>query len=485
MSDLNHKVKSIKYNFLMNSLNKIVPMLIQLITFPYVSRVLLSEGVGKVNYVLSIISYFQLFAAFGIVAYAIAEGAKIRDDNVKLNKFSTEIFALNLATSLIALIAYVVLCSFSVFDNYRGLLAIGSLLIVESTFSVTWVFNIVEDYTHITIRNLVLRILSTLAIFIFIKSPDDVNKYMLISAMQTVFGCAINFIYSRKYVLFFSEKIDKTLFRHIRPMTTIFLLDIFNSIFLNIDVTMLGYMKGDHDVGIYSNAVKISKIICSFISVLSTVLMPRIAYYIKKGYNEKYEEMICYALNFMTLISFPAIIGFILYSKEIILISCGNGFTDSIPVARLLALTLFFMPVNGFVAWQVFIPYHKETLSMVISLIGAILNIVLNAILIPLHTYNAAAFTTILSEFIVFLLLVYYSKNIIRWTNVIKLWWQYGLACISIVLVWVGYKVFLNNINMLVAFLIAVIISIGSYFSILLLLKNPYIMNEFNKVIKR
>lgn len=470
----------------MNCLNKIVPMCIQLITFPYVSRVLLSEGVGKVNYVLSILSYFQLAAAFGVVAYAIVEGSKIRDDRKKLNKFATEIFSLNMITTLIAYSAFVILLQFQAIENYKHLLLTGSVLIWETLFSVMWIFNIVEDYTYITVRGLVFQILSAIAIFVFVKSPDDINNYMYISAIRTVIGCIINFAYSRRFVKLFSEKIDLSMFRHFKPMLVIFMLDIFNSIFLNVDVTMLGYIKGDYAVGIYSNAVKISKIICSFISVLSTVLMPRISYYVKKGYKEEYEKLINKAINFMMLISIPAIIGFILYSREIILISCGKDFIDSIPVSKVLALTLFFMPINGFIAWQVFIPFNKQNVSLIVAVIGAIINVVLNAVLIPLFSFNAAAFTTIISEFIVLLLLIHFSRDLIKWKIVMKDVWQYLLAGTSILFIWVLYTFALKHIaDSLWLFIPTVLVSSIAYFAVLLLLKNVYVVEELRKFLRK
>ena len=90
------EVKSIKFNFIMNLIRVLMTIVFPLITYPYATRVLNSAGVGRAAYVASIVSYFQLVASFGVNNYAITEGAKIRDDKVKLNKFASEMFFINL-----------------------------------------------------------------------------------------------------------------------------------------------------------------------------------------------------------------------------------------------------------------------------------------------------------------------------------------------------------------------------------------------------
>ena len=80
------KQKSIKTNFVFNFIKVLLSLIFPLITFPYASRILLPEGIGKVDFANSIIAYFILIASLGINTYAIREGAKVRDDKEKLSK---------------------------------------------------------------------------------------------------------------------------------------------------------------------------------------------------------------------------------------------------------------------------------------------------------------------------------------------------------------------------------------------------------------
>ena len=149
----NKKFKSLSVNAFLNAFKSSLSVLFPLITYPYAFRILHVEGMGKVNYATSIVSYFSLIATLGVSTYAVREGAKLRDKKDDLEKFSNQIFSLNVFTTLIAYIALVVSLVFvNQFSSYRVLIVLSSLTIVFTTVGVEWLNTIYEDYLYITIE---------------------------------------------------------------------------------------------------------------------------------------------------------------------------------------------------------------------------------------------------------------------------------------------------------------------------------------------
>ena len=147
--------KSVKINIILNALKTMASIIFPLITFPYVSRILQAENIGKVQFAASIISYFSLLASLGISMYAIREGSAIRDDKEKLEKFCSQIFSFNVLSTIVAYIGIIILLIFMKREaEYKYLIIIQSMTIVFTTLGVDWINSIFEDFKYITIRSI-------------------------------------------------------------------------------------------------------------------------------------------------------------------------------------------------------------------------------------------------------------------------------------------------------------------------------------------
>lgn len=473
--------KSIKFNFIMNMIRTIMSVLFPLITFPYSSRILLSEGIGKANFVVSVVSYFQLFAALGITTYAITEGAKIRDDKKKLSIFATEIFCINLISTLISYICFFVVITLPFFEEYRTLLIISSLNIIFSTISIEWLYGILEEYRYITIRSIIFQFISLILLFILVRDRSDIPQYVALTVISAAGSGILNFIHSRKYIKLFSYKICvNNLKQHIKPIITIFGMSVASTIYLNIDTTLLGIMKGDTAVGVYSAAIKIFRIVCLIIGSLSAVLLPRLSYYISINDKEKFNSLVKKTIHFMLALIIPSMIGMFLLSEEIILIISGVDFIEAIPTMRIMTLNLLLSPINGFLAYQIFMPYRKEKVSFFATVLGSIANIIANLILIPLYSHTGAVIATLIAEGIVLFVCLYNSRKIINITMILKGAWQYVLAALPIILV---YKIIdvINIENIFIKTLLIIILGIVVYLINLLVLKNNFLLEILNQ----
>ena len=277
--------KSIKKNTVFNAIKTVSAIIFPLITFPYASRTLLVENIGKVNFGLSFISYFSLIASLGINVYAIRECSKFSDDRAKLSKIASEIFSINVFTTLFS---YSVLILFLFFykkiESYRTLIVIQSLSIVFATLGTDWLNTAMEDFEYITIRSLLFQILSLILLFTFIHKPEDYIKYAAISVISSSGYNIVNMFYRRKYCdIRFTTNID--IKKHYLPIIFLFVMLLSQTIFNNVDMTMLGIMKGDFEVGIYSTAHKISNIVAQLVTSVLWVILPRMSVYF--GNNDK------------------------------------------------------------------------------------------------------------------------------------------------------------------------------------------------------
>ena len=198
------KQKSLKLNYILNLIKTILGIIFPLISYPYVSRVLSVDGLGKINFSSSYVNYFILLAAFGVSTFAVREGAKYRDDSEKLGKFATEMLLINMGTALISLLVMGVTLFSPALHIYRGIIVVFSLSIIFNTFGMEWYFQLNEEYQYITIRAIVFQILSIIALFIFVKTREDVLVYACITVCANVGAQILNIFKIRHEIRLFN-----------------------------------------------------------------------------------------------------------------------------------------------------------------------------------------------------------------------------------------------------------------------------------------
>ena len=268
--------KSLKINTVLNIIKTCSAILFPLITFPYISRVLLPENVGKVNFAQSYVNYFSLIAGLGLSTHAIRECATAKNDRKKLEKVSSELFSINLITTFVAYIFLV--ASFFIFkglQRYEYLILIESTIIVSTTLGADWLNSAMEDYKYITIRTVAFQIVSLILMFTFVRETSDYYKYALISILSSAGANVANIFYRKKYcTVTFTLNIDWK--RHLSPILFLFVMQLSVTIFNNADTTMLGIMQSDYQVGLYSTALKATRIISQVVQSLSLVIIPRL-----------------------------------------------------------------------------------------------------------------------------------------------------------------------------------------------------------------
>ena len=353
------KKRSLGVNFIFNMMRTMMGVIIPLITFPYSSRVLGPEALGKVDYAQANMTYFTLLQAFGIGGYAVREGARIRDDRKKMDEFASDMLSINLVTSGIAYVLFFAALAIPKLAGYRTLMLLFSTTIILSAIGVEWLFTIYEEYQYITIRSFIMQIISVVLLFTCVKSEEDYMIYALTLVISSVGSNVMNFIRARKYVKF-KLRISKKLRTHLKPMSYIFLLDVASAVYLVMDRSMLGYITGDDgEVGLYAAAIKIASVLTSFFGALYAVIRPRVAYMMERD-EEQAEKLNDLTARLILLFNIPMAIGMFCLSRQVLHLFAGSKYLGVTSTMQVLMLNVIVATFNSFLINQLFIVHRKD-----------------------------------------------------------------------------------------------------------------------------
>ena len=474
--------KSVNKNLVLNFVRTGMSLIFPLISFPYISRVLSPAGIGMANYSNSIVTYFVLIAGLGVSSYAIREGSPIRNNKEEFSNLANELFSLNLVTTIISYVFLFLMVLFvPQFQAYQLAITIYSATIFFKTIGVEWIFNICEDYFYITLRSTIFQFISLLLMLLLVRSVDDTYIYIAIVIFSGVGSNILNFIYARKY---WNIKIilNKKIFHHLKPILIIFSTTLATTIYSTADVTMLGWMIGDTDVGIYSVATKLYNILKSMINSIVVVFSPRTMYLIVNDKKE-YQRTFQYAFDIVMFFCIPIVFGVFFFSKDIILIISGPAYNEAAVPMSIITASLIFSCLGNLLSSGALLAIRKEKLMLVATSIGCVLNIVLNAILIPYYKSAGAAFATLVTEVTICTVLFICFKKNIKMT----LAKSHTLKCIFASLLFVVVKICYSQF--LTSSIINSVFAIGFcavlYCAVLVLLKDEFIMNIIGTCLKK
>lgn len=428
----NHSMKkNIIYNFFKTFSSIVFPLLI----FPYISRVLAPDNIGRIQFGQSIVNYFSLIASLGIATYAIRICSTVRNDNTKLSLMAGQIFSINVFTTALAYVLLTIsLLLFHELHDYRLLIVIQSTTILMTTMGTDWVNSAMEDFRYITIRTFIVQLLSLIAIFCFVREPDDYIIYAVIMALSAGGANVLNIWYRKRYCrIIFTTHIEwKT---HLKPILLLFVMLLAQSIFSNADTTMIGIMRGDYEVGLYSVPVKITNIISQVFASVLIVVLPQLSIGFEENNFDKINILLRKILSLTITIGLPCITGVYVLAEEFIWAAAGTEYSPAVPALKILMVSAFFSLIGGsFFGNMILLPSKKEKEFMIACCITAIANVLLNAIFIPAYGLNAAAVTTVISYFILMLLLIGKVDKRIRIGGLKRIFLSPVMGCLAIIL---------------------------------------------------
>lgn len=408
------KIKSVKYNFIMNIILTASTFIFPLITLRYVSPILLPEGVGKVTVATSISQYFTMVAMLGVPTYGIRACAQVRDDRQELTRTVQEILLLNLLISIFVYAAYfLAVWQVPKMHDDAALYWVMSTTIIFNVIGVEWLYKGLEQYSYITIRSIVFKALALVLLFLFVKDRGDYVIYGAISIVAGVGSNLLNFINLRKYIDLrpvggYHVK------RHVKAVMIFFLMAAATTIYTNLDNVMLGFMQNDTQAGYYGTAIKVKSLLVSFVTALSAVLLPRVSYYIEHGMKEEFIKVSRKALNFVFMLALPVTVYFILYARESILLVSTDAFEASILPMQIIMPTVLLIGLTNVLGIQILVPLGKEKMVFYSVLAGGIVDFIVNAVCIPSMAASGAALGTLIAEAVVLIVQVIVLRKQIR-----------------------------------------------------------------------
>ena len=475
-------IKSIKFNFIMNFILTVSNFLFPLIIFPYVSRVLLPEGTGKVAFALSIVSYFTLFASFGVETYGIRAIAQVRDDKDRLSKTMHELLFINIISMVIVYIALVIAISVvPKFAMEKELFWVTSLFVLFTIIGIEWLYKGLEKYQYITIRTIVFKIASLFLVFLFVKEKSDYIIFAFISIFAIVGSGVLNLINSRKlinYTLYSEYEFKK----HLKPMFVLFLTSMAIAIYTSLDEGLLGLLSSPEQVGYYNAAVRVKGILFTLITSLGVVLLPRLSYYVENHMETEFHEALAKSTNFIIVIAASVVIFFTLFAKETILILAGENYVASIIPLQIVVWALILSAITNILGIQILLPLKKDKQLLFSVLCAATVDVIANFLLVPKLAAVGTALSVIAAELSVLIvqmiILRQYIKILFSGLQLHKM----IIALLIAIACALFVREIIVNTSTLIIFLYSSSVFFLAYFIILLLLKEKFIIYVYHTI---
>ena len=474
--------KSLTKNSLFYMLYNILNVIFPFFTGIYVARILLPDNIGIVETARNLAQYFVIFSFLGIPTYGLREISKARKNREELNKIYSELIVINTISTIIFLFLYNVLIM--IVPEYRKNLLvflITGISIALNFFNNTWLFEGLEKFDYISIRNLIFKFLSLLLLFIFVRDNEDYLKYALITIVGTAGNYLLNIINSKKYVKLNLHGLN--LERHMKSVIYLVVVNLAIEIYSMVDITMLGVMCPKEIVTYYSYGMKIQKILLQIVNTFTIVLVPRISLYYKENRKDEFNRLLTKTLNVILIVSIPIVVGAFFLGNPLIVKLYGESYIRSGEVLKILTLAVCISPIGYLLGSRIMLVVGKENKMIYAVGMGAIVNLIGNFFTIPIFNEMGAAVSSILSEIVVAVIYIVISHDYFNLNKqkikktVIKI-----IIATFIMAMFLFWMRLFNN-NSIVFILIQVVVAILLYFGVLFITKESIVIYYLNKLI--
>lgn len=474
--------KSLVKNSIFNMIYKGFTALFPLITTSYISRVLLPAGVGRVGYANTIVAYFVLIASLGIPTYGVKAIAQSGETKEGRSRTFWELFFINLAATLMCIVAYYVFVdNFPHFADRKLLFQIMGLMLILNIFNIDWFYQGMEEYSYIATRSIIVKILSFVAMLLFVKKAEDYVIYAFILCVATAGNNLLNAWNLRKYI----GKPDAGLHpgRHLKPVLILLASTIATEIYTMLDTIMLEYYHGETCVGYYSNPVKIVRMTYTVVIALVAVFYPRISYHYKQKEYDRCNELLSRGFKIMLLLALPCTVGIGITAEYIVPFLFGEAFLPSIETLRILSVLVLVFSVAYFLGHIVLIATGQEQKILHATIAGAVINAAVNFLLIPSMQQSGAAIASVLSEIAVTTVLVWHA----RCSYHLAIGRNYVISLGAALAAMTAVVFLLKRLTWTVPVMLFVLIAAAAavYFGCLLLFRNDTVMELLHKGLER
>lgn len=458
-------------NIVFNNIYQIFNLLIPLILAPYISRVLTPAGVGIKSYTNTYVTYFTMIASLGTVEYGTREIARVRDDPLKLSSTFWEIEILTLFSTLVSIVGWIFLASF--YKEYSFYLWIWTIQIVGTMFNVSWFFVGIEKLKYTLSVNFVIKILSFVLTFLFVKNVDDTWIYILILATSSFLGFLSTWIFLPKFLVRCRPNLHDVFTRHLKQTFVYFLPSVATSVYTVLDKTLIGLISNnDNYNGFYEQATKIVDLgkVLGF-SAINGVVTSRASYLYKLDDKEKIVKLMDSSMNINLFFSIAISFGICAISSVFVPLFFGDGYDMTTQMLYILAPLVFVISLSNTCGSIYYTPSNRRMQSTLFLVIGSVVNLIMNIALIYLIGPIGACISTLAAESIISVLYVSFCR-IITWKKIVKLVWR-KLVAGSLMFVLIYFFIEYVSMNQIVSLLISISGGALVYIVTLALLRDP------------
>ena len=470
--------KSLVKNSIYNIIYTVANILFPFMTSIYVSRILLPSGVGKVASAQNIASYFITIAALGLPSYGVREFAKVREKRDQRNKLFTELLLLNIISTTFAVIGYFLLVNAN--DGFKGewfLYAACGLAIAFNYLNIDWMYQGLEEYGYITGRSLLIKGISLLSLFFFVKTKQDYVAYALISSLATGGNYIFNVIHARKFVPIDLSKVQ--LKGHLKPVLLIACIIFLSSVYNKIDVTMLNILATDESVGYYVYAQKTVNMVLTMANAVTAALLPRLSYYYDND-REGFYRLLNKGFQVLCFMTLPLAVGMALVAPQAVEFLYGEAFEPAVLTIRLMCPLILIKGFGDLFCYQLVYSTKSEKIILPASASASAINIITNAALIPTLLQNGAVIASVFSEFVTNAVQFIYMKKKVRFSINVKALTKGLISTIVMALsVYIIMQLKLPNI---ISLLSEILVGVIVYITVNLVMKNSLILETVQKV---
>jgi O-antigen/teichoic acid export membrane protein len=472
-----------KSNFAFNIALTISNLLFPLVSFPYISRVIGPEGVGRVQFLTTFAQYFVLFAALGIPLYGMREVAKWSTNRLELNKVFSEIFVINIITSLAAVIVYlVVVLSVDRFSAELDWYLITGLIVLLGFTSIDWLYSGLQDFKFIAIRSVVIKFLSLGALFLFVRTAGDVKLYLCITVFSTLGNNLWNLLLLKNKVSFQLHKLE--LKKHLPTLMMLFSTGISTSIYTLMDTLILGFLTDNRTVGFYTAAIKINKIAIPLIIALGVVLMPQVAKSMADKNEELTSQLLRKSFNFVCLMGIPMAFGLYAVAPEMMYVFSGPEFSPAILTMQISSPLVFLIGLGHIFGLQILVQSNNHKLYLYSTFCGVGISLFLNFLFIVMFKDKGAALATVCGEIVVSSVAYYYVVKRLKYNFDWSLALKAALPSLAFIPIALIFRLVIPQ--PLLALLLTAFVSSGVYFAIqLFVYRNPMCVESWAMVVNK
>ena len=447
----NHSLtKNSIYYLLNNVLNVVFPFAAGI----YVAHILLPADIGQFEAARNLAQYFVILAFLGIPTYGIREIAKLRNNETELRKLHTELFVINFFSTCLFLCTYLaIIFAAPVYRDSLLLHLITGISIALNFFNNSWLFEGLEKFRYISLRNTIFKAVSFLLLIIFVRKQGDYILYAIITVVGTAGNYLLNIISSKR---FFSNPFKGlNLKKHIKPILFLSVVNLAIEIYTLTDITMLNLFCTKEIVAYYSYGMKIQKILLQVINTFTMVLVPRIAFYYGEGKIDEFNKLLTKTLKVILLLGCPMIVGIFFVSDFFIVFIYGANYISSSVVLKVLSFMLVISPVGYLLGSRVMLVTGNEKKMYIPVVAGAIVNVALNSILIHFFNEIGAAIASVVSEIVVAAVYLSLSHKFFKLTKMLPFVWKTSLSialmsAFLLVLFFADFNAIVKNIIMVV-----------------------------------